>query len=196
MKQSGSRVDLGASLHAWPQSLRFDGASFWWVAVALDDRTCAHVAAAFLADGERRLDRRLQGIGVDFPDGVDWQHASDDDGPRTIHVWQAAGRPDTRLSVVIETGQLDDWLAEQAPEGADPSVAWFDPVDVPGANRAIRLLDGGPQANDSVAVTVVQAADRVIVIGARQGDEGDAVSTQALQRFVDSVSIDLTSFVD
>ena len=194
------RLDVRAEVTAYPNSLTYDGSSYWWVTIAQPDTTsCVSVAASFLSDAKGTLERRLPGIEYTLPTTGTWvpSHTA---SYLDAYTWALDGAFLAEVAIDVEEAtNIDERLAEQLAayesDGYDVPEQWFEEVSIPGADRAVELTwisGSGDVGWGEVWVEVGPYA--LIVSRAVYIEDFETAPTDEMDRFLTSVKVDRVAF--
>lgn len=196
------RLNLGATVTVFPADLTYDGSDYWWVPVRLPAAgTCGNVAAEFLADASGRLDQQIPGITFRPPSSGEWIFASRTALTDPIEA-TLEGAFLTSYSVMPSTGnRIDELLADQQAEfdefEYDYPADWNRPVDVPGADRAVRLIPiSSPSGDLTYDRLLIEVGEHTLEVStAVYIEDFDKAPLTELNDFIDSVAIDPAAFL-
>lgn len=195
------QLELGTTVTAYTDELTYDGSDFWWVPVQVPgSATCGRVAAEFLADQSGPLDQQIAGVSFRPPSTGTWVYR---DRTSLLDPVEALldGALFTAFSLTREEGALiDDLLAAQLAEFEEFEYEypedWFQDVEIPGADRAVRLVTIASPSGDlainrlliEVGGSTLEASTSVYI------EDLDLAPLDELDRFLESVSIDRARF--
>jgi hypothetical protein len=192
------RLDAGSSTDAFGDSLSYDGSQYWWVAVQIPGSVaCGSVAAKFLSDLSGRMDQQIPGLSFLAPTASGTWTYTDRTSLRDPIEGSLDGAFFTKYSVTVSDGLLiDQLLADQLSDfeagDYDFPAEWNSEVDVPGADRAVRLIavvSGSGDVTDNrllieVGDFTIEATTSVYI------EDLDLAPVEAFNLFLESVELD------
>ena len=197
------RLNADSSTEVFADSLNFDGSEYWWVAVQIPgSATCGRVAAKFLSDQSGRMDQQIPGLYFLAPTASGTWTYADRISLRDPIEGSLDGAFFTQYSLTVSDGLLiDQLLADQLSDFQageyDYPAEWNSEVDVPGADRAVRLITvvsgSGDVADNRLLIEVgdftIEARTSVYI------EDLDLAPLEAFDLFLESIEFDRAVFL-
>lgn len=195
------KLDLGTAVSAFPETLGF-GDQRWWVTVRDPEHIgCVKVAAEYLIGENGPIGDPLPGVSFDLPATGAWRGWVEPNEPRGA-TWLLEDAFNTSIGIRVRADSgIDDFIAAQLEtfERAEYTFPedWYDEVEIPGADRAIRPISIISESGDGGIDQMLIEVDEFLIHADAYGyiEDLDIAPTEEMAAFVASVRIDRERFL-